>query len=138
MRAGSATPDRKRGERARPEPATTAASGRLPRDQPAVSRNPTMAVSLGHRVCYAEHSYSRDHGGSRSMPRATPNCRSPLASRHAIMIWRALSRSSAPAAEGHPDYFATEAHYLSVAHRILAALHTGGFVLVTGDPPAVP
>ena len=49
------------------------------------------------------------------------------------MIWRALSRSSAPAAEGHPDYFATEAHYLSVAHRILAALHTGGFVCGNAD-----
>jgi len=43
------------------------------------------------------------------------------------------------AVEGSSDYFATETHYLSLAHRIVAALRAaGGFVLVTGEPPAVP
>jgi hypothetical protein len=42
-------------------------------------------------------------------------------------------------AEENSDYLATEAHYLSLAHRIVAVLRDGGsFVLVTGDPPAVP
>jgi type II secretory pathway predicted ATPase ExeA len=56
------------------------------------------------------------------------------------MIPPALSRSreAVGAAEGYSAYFATEAHYLSLAHRIVGALCTGGFVLVTGDPPAVP
>jgi hypothetical protein len=46
---------------------------------------------------------------------------------------------AAAAAEEHSDYFSTEAHYLSLANRIVAALRTpGGFILVTGDPPAVP
>jgi hypothetical protein len=44
-----------------------------------------------------------------------------------------------PAAEAGPDYYATEAHYLSFARRIAAALRAGGtFVLVTGDPPPGP
>jgi hypothetical protein len=48
-------------------------------------------------------------------------------------------RDAVAPAEEDPDYFATEAHYLSVAHRIAAALRDGGgFVLVTGDPPAIP
>jgi hypothetical protein len=35
------------------------------------------------------------------------------------------------------NYFATEAHYRSLADRIVTALRSGGsFVLVTGDPPA--
>lgn len=43
------------------------------------------------------------------------------------------------AVEGGSDYFTTETHYLSLAHRIVAALRAaGGFVLVTGEPPAVP
>ena len=57
------------------------------------------------------------------------------------MIPAALSRTREPAvtAEEHSDYFATEPHYLSLAKRILTALPPGGsFVLVTGDPPAVP
>src|SRR5690348_9142201 len=41
--------------------------------------------------------------------------------------------------EATADYLASEAHYLSVAGRILAALSgTSGFVLVTGDPMADP
>ena len=44
-----------------------------------------------------------------------------------------------PASEAGPDYYATEAHYLSFARRIAAALGAGGtFVLVTGDPPPGP
>jgi hypothetical protein len=44
-----------------------------------------------------------------------------------------------PAAEAGPDYYETEAHYLSLARRIVAALGAGGtFVLVTGDPPPGP
>jgi hypothetical protein len=57
------------------------------------------------------------------------------------MIPAVLSRSpeAAAAAEEHSDYFSTEAHYLSLANRIVAALRTpGGFILVTGDPPTVP
>jgi hypothetical protein len=45
----------------------------------------------------------------------------------------------AAAAEEASGYFASEPHYLSVAGRVLAALGgKGGFVLVTGDPPADP
>ena len=34
------------------------------------------------------------------------------------------------------DYFATEAHYLSLAGRLVAALRRGAvFVFLTGDPP---
>jgi hypothetical protein len=41
---------------------------------------------------------------------------------------------AAPEAGG--DYFATEAHYLSLAGRIVAGLRRGpGLVLLTGDPP---
>src|SRR5713101_8226548 len=37
------------------------------------------------------------------------------------------------------DYFATEAHYLSLAGRIVAALRRGpSLVLVTGDPSPSP
>jgi hypothetical protein len=47
--------------------------------------------------------------------------------------------SSALAAIGpHAGYFASEAHYRSLARRIAAVLSTGRFVLVTGDPPADP
>jgi hypothetical protein len=49
------------------------------------------------------------------------------------------SPNAFPAAEAGPDYYATEAHYLSFARRIAAALGAGGtFVLVTGDPPPGP
>jgi hypothetical protein len=52
----------------------------------------------------------------------------------------AASASSSDAlatAEASGDYFATEAHYRSLAGRIVAALADGaGFVLVTGDSPA--
>lgn len=49
------------------------------------------------------------------------------------------SPSAFPGAETGPDYYATEAHYLSLARRIVAALGAGGtFVLVTGDPPPGP
>ena len=49
------------------------------------------------------------------------------------------SRETVPPAEEDSDYFATEAHYLSLAYRIIAALRAGGgSVLVTGDPPAAP
>ena len=45
----------------------------------------------------------------------------------------------ATAAEATADYLASEAHYQSVAGRILAAIGgEGGFVLVTGDPMADP
>ncbi|HYZ41094.1 MAG TPA: hypothetical protein VE687_10790 [Stellaceae bacterium] len=56
------------------------------------------------------------------------------------MIPVGLSRSHEPAAaaEEHSDYLATEAHYLSLANRILAALRSGGVILVTGVPPAIP
>jgi hypothetical protein len=41
--------------------------------------------------------------------------------------------------EAGSDYFATDAHYQSLAGRIVAVLRRGGsFVLVTGDPPASP
>jgi hypothetical protein len=47
--------------------------------------------------------------------------------------------SSAPAAnEPRADYFASGAHYQSLARRIAAVLSGGRFVLVTGDPPADP
>jgi hypothetical protein len=49
------------------------------------------------------------------------------------------SSNETAAVEGASDYLASEAHYLSVAGRILAAL--GGkdkLVLVTGDPPVDP
>jgi xanthine/CO dehydrogenase XdhC/CoxF family maturation factor len=37
------------------------------------------------------------------------------------------------------DYFATEAHYLSLAGRLVAALRRGSvFVVLTGDPPPDP
>ena len=44
--------------------------------------------------------------------------------------------TSSPAAA--VPYFATEAHYLSLAGRLAAALQDGGLVLVTGDPSANP
>ena len=53
----------------------------------------------------------------------------------------AVSSSSggAPAVEAASGYLASEAHYLSVAGRILAALHGDvSVVLVTGDPAADP
>ena len=47
--------------------------------------------------------------------------------------------SSALAAnEPRADYFASGAHYQSLARRIAAVLSGGRFVLVTGDPPADP
>ena len=46
------------------------------------------------------------------------------------------SMTSSPAAA--VPYFATEAHYLSLAGRLAAALQDGGLVLVTGDPSANP
>jgi len=53
----------------------------------------------------------------------------------------ATSSSSVAFATPHAgeDYFATEAHYLSLAGRIVAALRQGSvFVLLTGDPPPDP
>ncbi len=53
----------------------------------------------------------------------------------------AVSSSSgvAPAVEGASGYLASEAHYLSVAGRVLAALRSDvSVVLVTGDPTADP
>jgi hypothetical protein len=44
-------------------------------------------------------------------------------------------QESAPVEAGG-DYFATEAHYLSLARRVLAALSGGGFAVVAGDRPA--
>jgi hypothetical protein len=41
-------------------------------------------------------------------------------------------------AERGSDYFATEAHYLSLARRLAAASGDRRLVLVTGDPPADP
>jgi hypothetical protein len=41
---------------------------------------------------------------------------------------------AAGAVEPGSDYFATEAHYLSVAGRIVTALRDGSLVLVAGDP----
>jgi hypothetical protein len=64
-----------------------------------------------------------------------------LSSRRAAMIQAALSRSrkAVATADGQSDYFAAEPHYLSLVNRIVAALSAaGGFVLVTGDPPASP
>jgi hypothetical protein len=46
------------------------------------------------------------------------------------------SSTSSPAAA--VPYFATEAHYLSLAGRLAAALQDRRLVLVTGDPPADP
>ena len=46
------------------------------------------------------------------------------------------SSTSSPAAA--VPYFATEAHYLSLAGRLAAALQDRHLVLVTGDPPADP
>jgi hypothetical protein len=46
--------------------------------------------------------------------------------------------STLAAIEPHGDYFASRAHYQSLARRIAAVLRSGGFVLVTGDPPADP
>jgi hypothetical protein len=57
------------------------------------------------------------------------------------MICATLSRSrkAVAAAETDSDYFATKTHYLSLANRIVASLRGGGsFVLIAGDPPAVP
>jgi hypothetical protein len=49
------------------------------------------------------------------------------------------SSKTVGAGESGSDYFATEAHYLSIAGRIVAALQSGGnFALVTSDPPASP
>jgi hypothetical protein len=46
--------------------------------------------------------------------------------------------STLAAIEPHADYFASKAHYQSLARRIAAVLRSGRFVLVTGDPPADP
>jgi hypothetical protein len=48
-------------------------------------------------------------------------------------------RSSGALATGEAgdDYFSSDEHYASLARRIVAALHSGGgWVLITGDPPA--
>jgi hypothetical protein len=53
----------------------------------------------------------------------------------------AASSSSVAFATPHAgeDYFATDAHYLALAGRLVAALRRGSvFVLVTGDPPPDP
>jgi hypothetical protein len=42
------------------------------------------------------------------------------------------------ATEPRSDYFASKAHYQSLARRIAAVLSSGRFVLLTGDPPADP
>jgi hypothetical protein len=71
----------------------------------------------------------------------TYNCPSSLFCRCGIVISSAspASPDASPAAEAGPDYYATEAHYLSFARRIAAALRAGGtFFLVTGDPPPGP
>ena len=46
--------------------------------------------------------------------------------------------STLAAIEPHADYFASKAHYQSLARRIAAVLRSGRFVLVTSDPPADP
>jgi hypothetical protein len=46
--------------------------------------------------------------------------------------------SALAAIEPRADYFASGAHYQSLACRIAAVLSSGRFVLVTGDPPADP
>lgn len=53
---------------------------------------------------------------------------------------QALGYPSSALAEIEPraDYFASKAHYQSLARRIAAVLSSGRFVLVTGDPPADP
>ena len=56
------------------------------------------------------------------------------------MISSARSPVTNPSAIAEPgsDYFATEAHYLSLARRLAAASGDRRLVLVTGDPPADP
>ena len=57
------------------------------------------------------------------------------------MTMLADSSSSPAFATPHAgeDYFATEAHYLSLAGRLVAALRRGAvFVFLTGDPPPDP
>jgi hypothetical protein len=50
-----------------------------------------------------------------------------------------LSSGALGVAEAGSDYFASDNHYASLAQRIAAALHCGGgWVLITGDPPANP
>jgi hypothetical protein len=65
---------------------------------------------------------------------ARPRC-PPLA----VSIVISRSFEEAPASELAADYLASEAHYLSIAGRILAASRgAASFVLVTGDPTAEP
>ena len=50
---------------------------------------------------------------------------------------RRRSSDALGAAEAGCDYFSTDKHYASLARRIVAALDCGGgWVLITGDPPA--
>src|SRR5215469_14350691 len=50
---------------------------------------------------------------------------------------RRRSSDALGAAEAGCDYFSSEKHYASLARRIVAALDCGGgWVLITGDPPA--
>ena len=51
--------------------------------------------------------------------------------------YRPVTSSTSSSAAAVP-YFATEAHYLSLAGRLAAALEDRRLVLVTGDPPADP
>jgi hypothetical protein len=55
-------------------------------------------------------------------------------------VIQALGYPSSALAANEPraDYFASGAHYQSLARRIAAVLSGGRFVLVTGDPPADP
>jgi hypothetical protein len=56
-----------------------------------------------------------------------------------MLVGASPSLDKDPAAEAAYGYIASEAHYLSVAGRILAALRgQGSLVLVTGDPPVNP
>lgn len=56
-----------------------------------------------------------------------------------ILLSTPSSSSVFATPEAGNDYFATEAHYLSLAGRLVAALRRGSrFVLVLGNPPANP
>jgi hypothetical protein len=52
---------------------------------------------------------------------------------------RGLSTDAFGGAEAASDYFSSDKHYASLARRIIAALRSGGgWVLITGEPPADP